>query len=606
MRLFQGKGRTALMGVIGMLALLVAACGNSSSSTTTGNNGGNYDFNYNFEQPSGNSSGTIIFGEYQAPGTLNPYLFGAEVEAKNVNLLWDSCLVQLPNLTLGPQGFQPDQCNKVPDESADGKTTTLHLDPNAKWSDGQPITANDYVFGYDILTDPNVLGSPFPYNYMTSFKPIDQYTIKETWSVPFAAYELFIPSPLPAHIYPKAFSASGKYSSAEVQNLVNADNFNTKFAADNGPYTLVSFSPDTIVYQKNPNFHSNFFHGPFANKIIFKSTGDVNTSIEDFKTGGLDQVDDFKLSDVASFAGIPQNEQVTSPLLSYDFLGFNQRPQALNAQDPNNPTHKSVFTNAMFRKAIFEAINVCAGIVTILGDPQGCNDKSVYATEFTANPAYDFDPSFTPTPYNLTQAKADLQAAGFPGCKYSNGKTILLNLSTTNGNPTRLSYLALVGNALSQLGCKFSTTTYVAVPNYFGAIAQGGILATGKFDISLHGFVNSTDPSGNDSLFDPAYIPGAKNNPAGIGGNEDGINDPKITQLIQQATQALDFNQRKQDYSEVQREVIQNWYGLPLYLDPNITLVSPSLHNYKLNPGSVGNTWNIADWWSSANRTSSI
>ncbi len=38
--------------------------------------------------------------------------------------------------------------------SADGKTYTFHLRHNAKWSDGSPLTAHDFVYGWQRAVDP--------------------------------------------------------------------------------------------------------------------------------------------------------------------------------------------------------------------------------------------------------------------------------------------------------------------------------------------------------------------------------------------------------------------------------------------------------------------
>src|SRR5258708_39919528 len=40
------------------------------------------------------------------------------------------------------------------DVSSDGLTYTFHLQPNAKWSDGKPVTATDWVYGYQHFLNP--------------------------------------------------------------------------------------------------------------------------------------------------------------------------------------------------------------------------------------------------------------------------------------------------------------------------------------------------------------------------------------------------------------------------------------------------------------------
>ncbi len=127
---------------------------------------------YNYVPPLITNS-TITFGGVAAVDTLNPLLASTQTDRDNINAVLNGCMAQLPYLTLGLAGWKPDQCTEVPtlqngDESPNGLTTTIKLDPNDKWSDGTPETSDDYLLTGHLLIDPAIGGAPTPYNDIKS------------------------------------------------------------------------------------------------------------------------------------------------------------------------------------------------------------------------------------------------------------------------------------------------------------------------------------------------------------------------------------------------------------------------------------------------------
>ncbi|MCA9980359.1 MAG: hypothetical protein KDD89_05990, partial [Anaerolineales bacterium] len=61
--------------------------------------------------------------------------------------------------------------------SEDGTVITLSLRDDIVWSDGTPITAEDFVFTYEMFIDPaNTVNSTYPYDLMTSVEAADAQT----------------------------------------------------------------------------------------------------------------------------------------------------------------------------------------------------------------------------------------------------------------------------------------------------------------------------------------------------------------------------------------------------------------------------------------------
>ncbi len=605
------KKQATLFSMIGTAALLVAACGSSTAKTgsTSGSTSAGYDFSYKPTIPT-TKGGNVVIGDWQFPDTLSPIagVGGAlVVDVEVTSGLFNGCVVQLPDLTLGAAGWKPDQCSEVPtvangDESADLMTTTMKLDPKAVWSDGQPITADDYMLQYDFATDPNIGGDPSPFNEMKSVTKVDNNTIKIQWAAPYAPYLTALWGPVPAHVYNAGkyaglVDATGKYNTTIAQNLITDPIATTNITVDNGAFTVDSFSNnDSVVMKANPKFYSNFFKGPFVNEVIFKTTNDKNVLIQSYKAGNYTHVENFTLGDLPKFAGIPSNQVIVSSQIGFEHLEFNERSVAPNAK-LNGGT--SIFASQQVRQAFQTVFDRCAALRATLG-VTNCNDPNVLTNEMTAPPAIDFDPTVTFPTYNVVAANALMDAAGYTipsGGAYrtfKDGKTpITVVLTTTTGNTIRDAYMALMSAAYQQLSIKVVIQQYKA-GKLFTTYDQGGILATGNYDVSLFAYVIGSDPDADTGLFQSDQIPSATN--VG-GGNFAGVNDPTVDQALKQGPTTADPAARATIYKNLQKYVAQQAFYEPLYIRAQISLTQTTLGNFKAQPDALGDTWNMADWY---------
>lgn len=175
--------------------------------------------------------------------------------------LWQSCLVQVPDVSLGLAAYKPDQCTKVPtvangDEDPLGRWTIFHIDSRAVWSDGMPVTAYDYVFADRMQQDPKVGGGPIAFQpYRLS--AIDSRTVRIDWGNQYGFGDylgmLIRIQPLPLHVYATGKYAgvidpkTGAYNSALAQQLVASPAYLTQIPVDDGPFTVQSFVPFIIA-----------------------------------------------------------------------------------------------------------------------------------------------------------------------------------------------------------------------------------------------------------------------------------------------------------------------------------------------------------------------
>ena len=73
--------------------------------------------------------------------------------------------------------------------SEDGKTITLKLRDDIVWSDGEPITSDDFVFTYEMFMNPaNTVASTYPYDLLAGMEAPDERTVVMSFEEPFVPW----------------------------------------------------------------------------------------------------------------------------------------------------------------------------------------------------------------------------------------------------------------------------------------------------------------------------------------------------------------------------------------------------------------------------------
>jgi oligopeptide transport system substrate-binding protein len=260
------------------------------------------------------------FGLQIEPATLDP---------QRANLLTESWVIG--DLMMGLTTDGPD-ASPVPggatswEVSPDGLTWTFHLRRDAKWSDGAPVTADDYVFGLQRLLDPKIASV---YAYLAyvikgaapiaegkaaastlGARALDPYTLQLTLEHPapylpeLTKHQSFYPAPKHAvEKYGEAWVAPGRYVS-------------------NGPYKLVSWRiGDHIAMVKNPQFY-DAAHVCF-DRVDYFPTPDAISAERRVERGELDATDTFQSNRIDHLRSVMPAYVHTHMGLSTSYLSFN-------------------------------------------------------------------------------------------------------------------------------------------------------------------------------------------------------------------------------------------------------------------------------------------
>ncbi len=254
------KKRTKLLSLLmagAMAAGLLAGCGGDGETqvATADNNTTSTAENAGQDADTSGSGGQQI--------NLRAVTFGNNYDVQDMGWRWmmAECYEGLMRAVAGPDGeeFIYAGAESI-DVSDDGLVYTFHLRKDAKWSDGEPVTANDYEYGWKRLLNPengydyasfifDVAGAEEYYNGQGSIddvaiKVIDEYTFEVTLKEADPTFQAkLVATPL--------------YPTREDIAEAAGDNWGKdwKLCVYNGPYCMTDLVEDnSMTWTKNENY----------------------------------------------------------------------------------------------------------------------------------------------------------------------------------------------------------------------------------------------------------------------------------------------------------------------------------------------------------------
>jgi peptide/nickel transport system substrate-binding protein len=458
--------------------------------------------------------------------------------------------------------------------SKDGLTVALKLRQDLRWSDGQPLTADDFVYWIEVAQDPRTgVTSTNGIDQIASYREQDPYTLVLTYKHPFGPYLAYLPFAAPRH----AWGAIPDSALGGLQQIILAPRVTS------GPFMLSTYSTGDgingpgFMMVPDPYYVSTTLHHSVLDQLIFQSYYDVPGAIAAYQDGAVDQLENLQPGDLPGVKSLPGLQ--ISPTIGYIHLDFNL----------TNP----ILQEVAVRKAIEESIDRCQLIQTVLNQP--C--ATLRVDTILPEPSPDFDPTNQTYAFDLTQAKADMQIAGWDcssGTCTRNGKPFpTLNLVSYSGAPYD-AIARLLKQSLEALGLSVSLHAFDS-QTMFADFTHDGVLARGAYDLAVYGYTFTLDSDVNlYPSFHSSEIPSVANP---TGQNYERVDDRGVDELLDEGRTTLDSARRSQIYKGVQRILVQKVYVIPLYLEPNIALTSSLIGNYLTNPTLLGNAWNIGDWY---------
>ena len=128
----------------------------------------------------------------------------------------------------------------------------------------------------------------------------------------------------------------------------------------------------------------------------------------------------------------------------------------------------------------------------------------------------------------------------------------------------------------------------------FAGFEKDGVLARGLYQAAIWAWITPIDPDSEFSTLHSSRVPAAGRS---SNQNYSRCHDGGVDDSLSQGRATLDEVQRGASYRAFQHAYAAARCELPLYRRLAIGVASPRLHNFVVNPGPAGSTWNIADWW---------
>jgi peptide/nickel transport system substrate-binding protein len=551
----------------------------------------------------GTSGGQILMGDWQEANEFNPYYAGQVTEANVASAVWASLVVPTNDYKFLPDLAKeiPTTANggaKVPGDGGDAMTVTWTLKDGEKWSDGQPLTCDDFEFTRQWIMDPGntgLYGGTFGWEDMTKIECPSPTTIVEHFKNIYEGY-VTIGTPMPKHYLstiPIADQIKGAgFKPSDMPNVPTS-----------GAFKFESVTPaQELRLVRNPNY-KGFKSGvpAYLDTLIFKWYGDPTAMIAGFVAGEIDIMTDLLSADIPTLEAQGLKSQVSAiPSLTYEFL----RPNW--AAGPGDPTtgvggcsrNAAVAdrgtgcpaSDPQFRLALAYAVNKDEINTRVLGGLETVGNTA------TAPDAYYYVPEEAPT-YDPAKAASILDAAGWTvgsdGIRVKNGLKAKIELCSTT-RQARIDSLKLIADQLKAVGIE-AIPNNVSASDIFATYNEGTkdtacALSHSNFDVAEHAFSVSVDPIGNYQVYHSSQFEPK-------GSNDAQVSDPDLDKALETVKGSIDFVAVKHAMKVVQDLYVQKVLEIPLYFRKEVEVVSPKLGNFFANPTSAGPTWNAVDWY---------
>lgn len=454
------------------MAFSLAACGGGNNQG--GDNSSSQNGTEGTDNAGGGSEEKILSVQIGPdPETIDPALNSA-VDGGNMLLHSFECL-----LTVGEDGQLTEGQAESWDTSEDGLTWTFHLRDGLKWSDGSDLTANDFVYSWKRVCDPEV-AAPYAETVLGMVEGYDKAIEGELDALQVKAEDdktlvVTLSSPCTYFGSLAAFATLSPVQEATIE--ANGDGWATSAETyiSNGSFYVSEWVPGShILMSKNPNYWNA--DAIKLDGIKFNLIEDANASYSAYQTGEVLFIKDVPTEEIPSLEG--NSEFYVDPIIGTYYLSLN--------------TQKAPFDDANVRKALSLAIDreyvadtLMQGTYTAAGNFMGPGWVDTDGSQFIDN-ANGGQLYIDVTNYeaNLEEAKQLLADAGYP-----DGEGFPVITYSTND----VGYHRVVAEYLQQAWAELGITLNVDIVEWASFTPMR---RNGDYEASRNGWVGDySDPS---------------------------------------------------------------------------------------------------------------
>jgi oligopeptide transport system substrate-binding protein len=504
----------------------------------------------------GNRDGVLHFGNGSEPQTLDPHVMSGMPEVNVAQALYEGLVVRNPE-TLA---MEPGVAERW-DISADGKVMTFHLNPKARWSNGDPVTADDFVWSIRRSLHPE-LGNPLAYTLfsivgaqayakgeladpeMLGIRALGEQTLEITLANPDPYFLGTLATYAAYPVHRATVEAHGKFTDrftpwTRVENFVG-----------NGASTLTEWKLyRRLVVSKSDTYWNA--DKVALNAVVFHPIENETSEEKMFRAGQLHYTQFVPISKIPAYREMADSPYRQAPWQGSYYLQFNVNRPPVDDQ--------------RVRMALSMAVDREKLVNTVLGGTELASATLVPA----ATPDYS---SAQVQYYDPHRARALLAEAGYPGGEGWPGLEYLFN---TSENHRRIAI------ALQQMW-KDELNIEITLVNQEWKVYLD--MTTQKdYSMSRRGWIAGD--------LNPASFLDTFTSESGT--NETGFSNPRYDEImLKLAPEAPDPETRRSLMQEAEAIVLQAAALIPLYTYNSKHLVQPSLRGA---PSNVLDVLNLKD-----------
>lgn len=487
--------------------------------------------------------------------SFHPYLTTDTASSGYQGMVYSGALLRLDENTLE---YIPNMAESYT-ISEDGLTFTFNLRQGMLWSDGTPITAQDFQWTYDQVTNPD---NEFPYLSQLSF--IESYEALDDYTLQIKIGEIYAPAlgqmsglitPLPKHIWENL-----AWGDPETNPEINQP------TVVSGPYKLVEWQRDQyVIFEANENY---WYHGrPNFDRYVIEIVPDQDIAYQKMKSGESDTGDitPENLEEARQLDNVTVYEWWPAAA-SWSYIGLNMR-EGFATNDVNV---RHGLTYAIDKQLLTDEV--------MLGQAQRL--CSVFPET-----SWVYNPDVPCYEYDTEKALAEFAEAGYTmqdgQLVDTNGDQLTLKLVYgPNTNKVRELMAVVVQDMLSDIGINVEVQA-LEWASFLDTIQS----AEPDWDMFISGWRATIEPHIMYTIWAEESIP-TLNSVAYV--------NKEVEQLFQEGGATYDTEVRQQKYQEAQRIIAEESPYIFLFYNKSWSGQNNRIQG--IEPTALGIGWNSEDW----------
>ena len=476
--------------------------------------------------------------------------------------------------------------------SDDPLTVKYTISDDAKWSDGTPVTAGDFIFHWAANNDTvKAEGSETPLFDSISFEqgkyipeaPEGEADGKEftvTYPEPYADWEILISTALPAHIVAKEAGMSFEElvtaaKEKDVEALTPAAEFwndgwdfspgelpDASLVPSMGPYKFKDGgwqAGQSITLEANPEYWGT----PAATKELVLRFADPKTHVQALQNGDLDVIEPQATVDtLQQLEGLGDDVNVqTGDQLTWEHVDYNRGEGSVFA---DSPELREAFALCLPRQQIVDNL-----IKPIYADAQVMNLREVFPFQDKYQEVVDAAYPKEMDQPNIEKAKELVEKSGV--------STPTVRLGYQAGNQRRTETVALIKSSCDQAGFDVQDANS---PVFFKEV-----MPAGDYDAALYAWAGSGQKASGANIY---QSDGAQ--------NQQSYNNPEVDAAWDKLATSLDENEQLEQVKTIEKLLWEDFQAIPLYAHPGLVGHKADVANVRDTAAQSGALWNVEQW----------